>query len=103
MKSSERSLRADETWSRSSSIAYVENATRVVLLELTTDPPVPLVLEDTALAIWQDLEDRPTTLILLERLAERFGQPVNVIEQDVRRFLSELLDSRVVVRSSATS
>ncbi|WP_181027179.1 MULTISPECIES: PqqD family protein [unclassified Rathayibacter] len=85
-------------WARSDQLAFVEDDAQAVLLNLLSPFPVPLVLKGTAHAIWRRLEHPSTTVEILAGLADEFGVPREVLEEDVLSFLLELSTADVVHR-----
>lgn len=82
---------ADTVWLRNPDVAVVASPGRVVVLDLTTPQTArPFAMEGPAHAIWQALDDRPTTDQVIERVAADFGIPAAEVEPDVRAFLAEL-------------
>ena len=78
-------------WHRSPDVAVVESPGRVVVLDLTTpETAQPFVMEGSAHAIWQALDEQPSTDQVIERVASDFGIPAAEVGRDVLAFLAEL-------------
>ena len=89
----------DTVWRRHPDLAVVESPGRVVVLDLTTPATArPFVMEGSAHAVWQALDDQPTTDQVVQRVAADFGAPVGDVEPDVLAFLAELESRGLVAR-----
>jgi len=87
-------------WRRHPDVALVESPGRVVVLDLTTPQTArPFVMEGSAHAIWQALDDQPTTDQVVQRVAADFGAPAAEVAPDVLTFLAELESRGLVSRA----
>ena len=78
-------------WRRNPDVAVVESPGRVVVLDLTTPQTArPFVMEGSAYAIWQALDEPRPRRPVVERVAADFGIPAAEVEPDVLAFLAEL-------------
>lgn len=72
------------------STAVVEEADRVIVLELTRPESRPLVLEGTAAAIWHRIDGARATDDIVRTLADELGISTDAIRSDVEDFLARL-------------
>ena len=87
-------------YAHSEDVAVVGDGDRVIVLDLNRLDRSPEALIGTAARIWQAIDGEQDEEHLVAQLAEQFGTTPESISGDVRRFLTQLEDLGLVVRSS---
>lgn len=77
-------------WRRSTEVAHVESPGRVAMIDLTHLERAPVILEDTAAAIWGHLESPMSEQSLIAMLAEEYDVDAAEVAPSVREFLAQL-------------
>ncbi|QJU54586.1 PqqD family protein [Herbiconiux sp. KACC 21604] len=84
-------------WCRRSDIAFVEEASGVVVLPLSAGNPVPLSLENSAWEIWKCIDGVSPLRDILRDLAHLYGTSTAALQPQVTGFLVDL-ERRGLVR-----
>ena len=85
--------------SRRDELAVVESEYRAVVLDLTRLDEPPLVLTESAAAIWWCIDGANTETEIISKVARLFGLAQNEIGEQVRAFLEDLSLRRFIVRT----
>jgi hypothetical protein len=86
---------------RRASLASVESAGRVAVLDLNHLGRPPMVLEGTAFEVWRSLGTGSTLSSLTQDLATRYQTPRAVVLRDVQAFLSRLASMELIMGEDA--
>jgi Coenzyme PQQ synthesis protein D (PqqD) len=84
----------------SEDVAVVGDGDRVIVLDLNRLDRSPEALVGTAARIWQAIDGKHDEEHLVAHLADQFNTTPELIADDVRSFLSQLLILGLVVRTA---
>lgn len=78
-------------------VAWADGGDRTTVLVLDDPSPQPVALEGPAHVIWTLLHETPSAIdVLVERVAEAYGESVEAIRADVQGFVADLIERRLV-------
>jgi hypothetical protein len=86
------------SWRHSERVAWVDSGDRVTILDLSVSQDEPRILSESASAVWRAVDGLRSDSDIVAEVALGYGVSSEVIEADVRSFLNELAELRVVTR-----
>jgi hypothetical protein len=87
----------DARWNRSQTLAETRLGGSLFVLNLTSRAAQPIMLDGSALDVWEVVHDC-TTEEIVNRLSADYGIAARDIEEPVRAFLSQLSDLGLIQR-----
>jgi hypothetical protein len=84
-------LADDTVVARKAGLAVVDGDERVVVLDLDRPADPPVVLVDSARAIWDAVPEARTVSEVVASVAGRYAEDVAVVAPSVRTFLADLV------------
>ena len=89
---------ADCIWRRSADVAFVDSPGRVAMLDLRELAKAPVILEETAAAIWSAVDGMRDEEAIVGEVAQQYRvEPTEVAEQ-VARLLTQLASMNLIER-----
>ena len=88
-----------KTPTRKQELGVVESEYRAVVLDLDRMDDPPLILTDSAAAVWWHIDGRNSEQDIVRKVARMFGVRGGEIADEVREFLGDLASRDLIARN----